>query len=101
MMRTAIVAFAFGLGLVGCHGGVEHPPPDQPNQPDYCAKRPPEEDNCNACASQPGCGWCNTPTSGPAGCQAGTAEMPATCQDGWAQSTEQCEEPPPPPPPME
>jgi len=88
------------LALVGCNGGVVHPPPDEPNSPEYCAKRPPEENNCMACTSQPGCGWCDTPTSGPPGCQAGTEAIPSTCQAGWAQSTEECQ-PPPPPPPME
>jgi len=86
------------LAPSGCKGGVDHPPPDEPNEPDYCAKRPQDGNNCMGCTSQPGCGWCNVPQSGQASCQAGTEAMPATCQEGWAQSTEECEAPPPPPP---
>jgi hypothetical protein len=88
-------------GIVGCQGGVNHPPPGQPNDPEYCANRSEMEDNCMACSSQPGCGYCNEPVAGQAHCQAGASQtMPATCQVGWAFSTEECA-PPPPPPPME
>lgn|SRR5690606_40037574 len=90
-----------GLSFVGCHGGVRHPEPGEPNDPSYCASRPPEESNCMACSSQPGCGWCDAPSPGQATCQPGTsATAPATCQGGWAFSTEACT-PPPPPPPMD
>lgn len=53
-----------------------------------CAERSPEENNCMACASQPSCGWCETPAAGEKNCQASTGEtMPATCADGWSYHT--------------
>src|SRR5690606_10614554 len=91
--RKALALWLMALltagAVPGCHGGVDHPPPDQPNDPEYCSKRPAIENNCMACSSQPGCGWCDVPQTGQASCQAGaTHEAPATCQDGWAFSTE-------------
>lgn len=86
--------------LVGCRGGVSHPEPGEPNTQKYCADRTDSENNCMACSSQPGCGWCDSPQSEQSHCQPGTtANAPGTCLEGWALSTEDCAEPPPPPPP--
>ncbi len=102
-MRSFLILLFLGVGAAGtgCHGGVDHPPPNEPNEPEYCADRAPEENNCMACSSQPGCGWCDTPAAGQPSCQAGADhESPETCSGGWAFSTEACA-PPPPPPPIE
>lgn len=85
--------------FIGCNGGVQHPEPNKPNSKDYCAKRDKMENNCMACSSQPGCGWCEQPVAGAASCQPGTAtESSADCKSGWAFSSEDCAAPPPPPP---
>lgn len=88
------------LGLLpGCRGGVVHPEPGEPNSERYCADRNDSENNCSACSSQPGCGWCDVPQQGRAQCQPGTTtERPGTCREGWALSTEDCPAPPPPAP---
>lgn len=90
------------LALSACKGGVSHPDAGNANSSKYCADRKDSENNCSACSSQPGCGFCDTPQSGQAHCQPGTsAQVPGTCEQGWAISTEDCEKPPPPPPPPE
>ncbi len=101
-MRSLTLAFGLTALLTlasGCKGGVQHPPDGEANTPEYCADRKPEENNCMACSSQPGCGWCESPESGHAECQPGvSSETPTTCAAGWANSTEACPAPPPPPP---
>jgi hypothetical protein len=99
--KGAWVAFAIleAVVLVGCHGKVQHPEKGEPNSTAYCADRNDPENNCMACSSQPGCGWCENPQGGEAHCQPGTSSSPMTCQHGWALSTEDCATPPPPPPP--
>jgi hypothetical protein len=104
-LRQAVLGgvLAAAAALPSCGGDagkVQHPPPGQANSSEYCAKRVATENNCMACTSQPGCGWCNQPVSGQAACQPGVdAALPATCSDGWALSSDQCTAPPPPPPP--
>src|SRR5690606_14319223 len=104
MKRTLLarrgLVYGFSLVMLACNGGVVHPDSGEPNTRKYCADRNDTENNCTACSSQPGCGWCDVPQSGQAHCQPGTsAESPGSCQEGWALSTEDCEAPPPPPPP--
>ena len=92
------VSFSLGLAAVGCSGGVQHPEPGKPNDKAYCANRDTMENNCMACSSLPGCGWCNEPTSGEASCQPGvSADKPSACVSGWAFSSEECSAPPLPP----
>jgi hypothetical protein len=94
------------LGVVACRGNVEHPGRGEANGIEHCANRKPEENNCLACSSRPECGWCSSPQPGMAECQpearhergVGRDSTPASCQAGWAMSSEQCEAPPPPPP---
>ncbi len=99
VMRCAAGILLTSLAL-GCEGGVEHPPAGQPNTRKYCADRKDSENNCMACSSQPGCGWCDVPQSGQSHCQPGTShDAPGSCSEGWALSTDMCAAPPPPPPP--
>ncbi|HSC89864.1 MAG TPA: hypothetical protein VLC09_21460 [Polyangiaceae bacterium] len=97
-----LLTFCFcvaALAAVGCNGGVQHPEPGQPNSEEYCKNRDPMENNCMACASLPGCGWCDQPASGKASCQPGNSSTrPGSCTAGWAFGTEECTAPPPPPP---
>src|SRR5690606_13826899 len=75
-------------------------PDGGPNSEKYCADRKESENNCMACSSQPGCGFCGTPREGEAHCQPGTSSAPpGTCREDWSFSTEDCATPPPPPPP--
>ena len=64
-----------------------------------CGDRKPEENNCNACSSQPSCGWCEEPVSGAPPCQARpkSGAMPSTCKSGFRFSPDQCAAPKPPP----
>jgi hypothetical protein len=104
MNRIASVLWhsLFVLSLAGCQGGVVHPEPGKPNDAAYCRASEPTEDNCMACTSKPGCGYCITPDAGNVSCQPGAShESPAGCTDGWVFSSAECAEPPPPPPPAE
>ena len=95
----ALVLALSGTVALGCNGGVVHPVDGGENTPEYCKDRSPEQNNCMACSSQPGCGWCGSPREGEAFCQPGNAQAaPTTCAGDWAKSTEQCEPPPPPAP---
>lgn len=90
------IPIAVALLLGGCNGGVNHPEPGQPSDKETCANRPSGEMNCMACSALPGCAWCGSPAPGSSQCQPGvSAEVPATCGGGWAQSSEDCEAPPP------
>lgn len=84
--------------LLGCNGGVVHPEPGKPSTPEYCGKRPEFENDCMACSSEPGCGWCEVPVSGAPHCQPGVDDRaPSTCGEGWKNSSATCAPPPPPP----
>lgn len=100
LLSAALLALNLGFGLAGCRGGVRHPDSGEENTKKYCADRRESENNCMACSSQPGCGFCEKPRNGEAHCQPGAdASIPGTCSEGWSFSTEDCETPPPPPPP--
>jgi hypothetical protein len=88
------------LALYGCgatSGGVEHPDPAKPNKAEYCSGGAPEEQNCMACASKPGCGYCPQPKGGAPVCQPGTSSQPESsgCQVPLLISNEECDAPPP------
>jgi hypothetical protein len=88
MLRFLLLA----LFLSACPKPVIRP------QPEDCAKRPKEEDNCNACASLAVCGWCGQPAQGEVNCQPGESDaMPATCEGEWAHNSSGCPAPPPAP----
>ncbi len=91
------LSFVVGFVLLGCNGGVVHPEPGKPNTPEYCGKRAEFENDCMACTSQPGCGWCESPVSGGVHCQPGVDERrPSTCAEGFTNSSAECAPPPPP-----
>lgn len=97
--RGSFSAFA-GLLLAACgatSGGVQHPPPGTNNTAEYCARAPSEEQNCMACASKPGCGWCVKQNPGSAACQPGVSDdtQSETCAAPLIISTEDCDAPPP------
>jgi hypothetical protein len=80
------------LGLLGCPPGKPCRLGEVEDLESCCADREPDENNCQACSSQPSCGWCETPRSGPARCMArpeGDA-APEACASGWAPSTAGC-----------
>ncbi len=63
-----------------------------------CAQRPAHENNCNACASQPSCGWCEHPLDGKNNCQA-SGDASTSCREGtFKKSTNECALPPEVPP---
>lgn len=101
LTKSRVLLLSLSVCWLGaCRGNVEHPDPGETSSVKYCADRKPEENNCMACSSRPGCGWCSAPQEGWSQCQPGAAhETPESCEGGWALSTEECEAPPPPPPP--
>lgn len=86
------VGLALGLGL-GCHNKAPVRGPDAATR---CQQRPAEENNCNACASQPACGWCDSPQPGQANCQASDGAA-TTCLAPLQRSTDECPAPQAPP----
>ena len=95
-----ISAFSLLLGLWACaafSGGAEHPKPGEPSKAEYCAGGPAEEQNCMACASKPGCGYCSDPKPGAAVCQPSTSTDTASeaCSSELLFSNEDCAPPPP------
>lgn len=91
------------LWLAACgatSGGAVHPEAGKPNAGAYCADAPPEEQNCMACASKAGCGFCNDPKEGAPVCQPGTSDKPESsgCSSALIISNEDCGGPPPVPP---
>jgi hypothetical protein len=99
LLPTRSFAFAFAL-LAGCGlfgGDVEHPKPGESSSTEYCARAPAEEQNCMACASKPGCGWCVQQNQGAAPCQPGASDdtHSETCAAPLIISTEDCDAPPP------
>ena len=91
-----LAGFAFACGTTS--GGVEHPPAGGTNTPDYCKTSDPQEDNCMACTSKPGCGYCSSPAAGAASCQPGSSDdnSPSSCGEALIIGSDQCEAPPPP-----
>jgi hypothetical protein len=78
-------------------GGAEHPKPGEPSKAEYCASGPSEEQNCMACASKAGCGFCKNPKAGAHVCQPGTSTQTesASCSSELLVSNEDCDAPPP------
>ena len=96
MLRSiaiALVCLSFGFGFAGCR---KTPALHRPT-PEDCAKRPKDENTCNACASLPTCGWCGQPAEGRENCQpqGDTSEKPDGCTDDWAVNSSDCPAPPP------
>jgi hypothetical protein len=94
-------AAALAWAMTACgifDGGVEHPKPGTAGSVEYCGTQPPEEKNCMACSSKPGCGWCPSPVGQAPACQPGARGQapPDTCQVGLTISSEECDAPPPP-----
>jgi hypothetical protein len=89
----------FGTGCCSAvHGDVEHPAAGKKNTVDYCKQHSSQENNCMACASKPGCGYCAAPAAGSDPCQPGVPgdETPSTCAQPLTLSTDACAAPPPP-----
>lgn len=87
------------LALWSCgDDGVEHPDAGGKGTSEYCARAEPEEQNCMACSSKPGCGFCAAPSGKAAVCQPGVNgdDRPATCSEPLVISSADCPEPPPP-----
>ena len=94
------VLWSLLLGLSSCaafSGGAEHPKPGEPSKAEYCASGPSEEQNCMACASKAGCGFCRNPKPGAPVCQPGTSNQTASesCSSELLISNEDCDAPPP------
>lgn len=53
--------------------------------------------NCNACTSQPACGWCEQPQAGQAACQPDIG-TPTACIAGFRRSPNECAAPATAPP---
>jgi hypothetical protein len=90
------------LALCACaatSGGAVHPEDGKPNTTKYCASGAAEEQNCMACASKPGCGFCAEPTEGATVCQPGTNDQAqsGSCSVALIISNEECAGPPPAP----
>lgn len=88
------------LCLCGCaatSGGAEHPKPGEPSREEYCASGAAEEQNCMACASKAGCGFCRSPKAGAPVCQPGTSTnaSSAKCNAELIIGNEACDAPPP------
>jgi hypothetical protein len=88
------------LSLASCaalSGGAEHPKPGEPSKAEYCAAGPAEEQNCMACASKAGCGFCAKPKAGAPVCQpgSGTQTTSDACSSELLISNEDCDAPPP------
>ena len=87
--------------IVGCSAvkpEVTHPEAGQPNTTEACAQSEPEERNCMACTSKPGCGYCPQPLAGAQVCQPGTRTQgkPTSCAVVLTISSDECDAPPPP-----
>jgi hypothetical protein len=91
-ITVPLLGLLLGLGLA-CHS---NPPVRGPDAATRCEQRPADENNCNACASQPACGWCEAPQAGHAQCQA-TADAASNCQGPLQRSTDECAAPQLPP----
>lgn len=89
---AALLGLVLGLGL-GCRSSA---PVRGPEAASRCERRPDDANNCNACASQPACGWCESPRPGHANCQASDGAE-ATCQGPLQRSTDECPAPMVPP----
>lgn len=87
------------LCVASCaRGGVEHPSDGGKGTVEYCQSGAAEEQNCMACSSKPGCGYCSVPRADAPVCQPGLPgdDAPDTCIEPLVTSTTQCPGPPPP-----
>ena len=96
-MKRLIFVFA----LMGCacgDDGVEHPDAGGKGSSEYCMRADPEEQNCMACSSKPGCGFCAAPSGSAPVCQPGVNgdDHPSTCSETLVISSADCPAPPPP-----
>lgn len=96
MRYFCLLGLCLGLGL-GCHNNLPVRGPDAATR---CERRPADGDNCNACASQPACGWCESPRPGHANCQASEGAA-TTCLAPLQRSSDECPAPQLPPGPVE
>jgi hypothetical protein len=79
-------------------GGVVHPPDGGKGTAEYCQSGDAEEQNCMACSSKPGCGFCAAPNGSATICQPGIPgdDQPSTCAEKLVISSDDCPAPPPP-----
>jgi hypothetical protein len=98
--RRLAVAFALIAAAACGDDGVEHPDANGKGSTEYCARAPAEEQNCMACSSKPGCGFCAAPSGDAPVCQPGVPDddAPPTCSEKLTISSADC---PPPPPPVD
>jgi hypothetical protein len=94
-MKRLIMACALALGC-GTTSNVPHPEAGTPTPKEFCKSGPAEEQNCMACGSKPGCGFCTDPKSGAAMCQPGSPSAPQSpdCNVALIASNEDCPLPP-------
>lgn len=85
--------------LIGtCCTHTHHVDPDASlNKVSVCAGEAMAESTCGACASYPGCGWCDAPVGDAAQCQPASAvyHQSTRCTSKLMFNTTQCPAPPP------
>jgi hypothetical protein len=79
------------------HGDVQHPEAGRKSTTEYCQKADAEEQNCMACTSKPGCGFCSGSPDAAGFCQPGVSgdDAPASCATPLVLSSAECPAPPP------
>ena len=92
--RKTLIGLALGLALGCCDSGPVRNPADAALR---CGQRPEHENNCNACTSQPACGWCEQPQTGQTRCQA-ASDTPTGCSGEFRRSPNECAAPQEAPP---
>ena len=78
--------------------GVEHPDAGGKGTVEYCGRAEPDEQNCMACSSKPGCGFCAATSGDAPRCQPGVSndDQPTTCDETLVISSADCPAPPDP-----
>jgi hypothetical protein len=95
---TALAVVVSSVVVEGCCRDKVCRTADMAEAATCCGDRKPEENNCNACSSQPSCGWCDEPAEGYPHCLArGDGGAPAFCKSGWKPSPDVCAAPLMPP----
>jgi len=96
-LSTFIGAIALLVVVTGCHPADVCRGKTAADAAECCGKRDPAENNCQACASQPMCGWCDSPVAGEPRCMSpeiGEKE----CKKPVITTTADCPGPPVMPP---
>lgn len=97
-MKLRALCFVW-LCVAACgDDGVEHPDAGGKGTTEYCGRADAEEQNCMACSSKPGCGFCAAVSGDAPVCQPGVPsdDRPATCEEVLVISSADCPAPPPP-----